>query len=209
MIYEQLHSRDIHVYTYITRETTRERYFHALYILAKIFRKSALLTPKWFLRKLYIFITNFYRNLTIYYYLKDSDDVGMYESFLLNNEELDFIANISVEREGRLDKDAVKLQMLNPNKKRARQEGTNINVRLTTLHKKKFVAEKVARMNESIFHFRMRIHKLNPDFFKKLSWLYRIIYCSVYLRDREFLRHDEFLSPPNVELISRVVSEEF
>lgn len=208
-LYDLERLRNPEVVSYITRERNRLHVFELLYPVMRLFHHRGRIAPRWLLLKLYVFVKNLYRHVSVYYYFKDTDDVGLFECFILDNAELDQINDISDLRVERLNRESHRLSLYGHDYQTEQRDRDHINMRLTTIHKKTIIAERAVAMNTAIFYFSQRVFKLNPDLYTKLDWAYRMLRASVHLRVPRFFEDEQaIIERPNVELIAEIASAE-
>ncbi|MBI4978196.1 MAG: hypothetical protein HZC28_11990 [Spirochaetes bacterium] len=184
--------------------------FYVLFICAKIFRHLRILVPSFLLKLCYLFVKKLYIDLSLYYYFKDKDDVGLFECFILDNAALDHVAGNTVKDTTRLDRQSFILNIARKNKTLSAQkkESDAIVQQNTTIEKKMIIAEKTIETDQVLTYFSKRIEKINKRLYKRINWLHRVFYLSVYKRDRSFFPKEHLiLEKPDLDLIVRMAVE--
>lgn len=188
-----------------THRPFRNCIFNVTAFLATLFRRFRLFIPTFLVIRMYVFVKRFYRDLALYYYFRDRDDVGLFECFVLNAQELDQVEELTLRQERILKREQYYHDMHDGKNDEAAQENLDINMRVTTTHKKKVIAEKTVRTNTVLLYFSKRIEKINPKLYHKVETLYRTLRCSVFLRKPRFFENeDKHIRKANVDALARL-----
>lgn len=191
-------------------ETLRLSVFYIIYALARMFNFTHLYAAGFAVKLCYLYVKKVYIDLALYYYFRDPDDVGLFECFILDDKALDLVAHGISDRSEKLSKQSFIINLARSDTTLAEQkkDDDRSNVSITTNEKKRIIAEKAIEMNEVLTYFSKRIDKVNRRLYRRVNWLYRTLYCSVYKRDRTFFAKEHIvLEKPDLDTIIRMATE--
>ncbi|MEK6794184.1 MAG: hypothetical protein AABZ39_05370 [Spirochaetota bacterium] len=191
-------------------ENIRLSIFYIIYAFARVFRFTHLYAAGFAVKLCYLYIKKIYIDLSLFYYFKDPDDVGLFECFILDDKSLDYVAHGISDRSEKLNKQSFIINLARSDTSLAAQKHDDdvSNVSITTNEKKRIIAEKAIELNEVLTYFAKRIDKVNRRLYRRVNWLYRTLYCSVYKRDRSFFAKEHvILEKPDLDTIIRMATE--
>lgn len=206
-IYKEAHCRDRSVRSFVARESRKHDFFHVLYALTYIFKRVRL--PLFILKKAFRFTREHYIHLALFYYLKDTDDVGLAEIFFLDNDDVDKINRENEKDYAELNR-AYRLSSVYSGKEKDDREVDNLSTDFATTKKKLAWAKQSLKETTTLECFAFRIMKINERLYKRVSELYRILRDSLYKRDKAFLLKEENSSPDlDLSMIVQMVIDGF
>lgn len=210
-IFNDISTKDKELADFVYKRNRAFFKFSMLYRLSGLFKRCRLI-PAWVLLRMYRFIRRFFTNVAVFYYIKDSDDVGLAEIFLMDESDADELDELSKSRQSKLGKVSFQLNMYGGEscKEKYKKDQDDINVGLSTREKKIIWAQKAVEENNVLTCFAFRILKQNEVFFNKLNRLYRLLRCSLFLRAPKSLkRADKLRMKIDVEKIAQMVNGGF
>lgn len=132
----------------------------------------AALFPPW-RRRLSHWITRLFEHYACMAYYYDDGDVGFFESFLLEEKELQEILNDLSKRTTTMKKDMI--MQREGGSRPSMDDIDELNNRCSLTDKKLAALKLVSKKGLLIQYFGKRIEKLDPGFYRKLEILYRTL----------------------------------